>query len=239
VPDPAPPSWHALAPEACLAALAAAPQGLTTEQASERLAALGPNRLEPEPGRGRLRILFDQFGNVMLQLLLAVAAVAAWLDLSAQRLPRDTIAIGLIVALNAALGYLQESRAERALQALRQLAQPLVSVCRDGQWQVLAAEQLVPGERRYRSLDDFDVRDAARVNAVLAAEKPAVVFHAAAYKHVPLMETDNAWQAVENNIGGTRTVARKPPSGEFVSVISPPWARAMSRAMASPSPEPP
>jgi pimeloyl-ACP methyl ester carboxylesterase len=144
VPDPAPPSWHALAPEACQAALAAAQQGLTTEQASERLAALGPNRLEPEPGRGRLRILFDQFGNVMLLLLLAVAAVAAWLDLSAQRLPRDTIAIGLIVVLNAALGYLQESRAERALQALRQLAQPQVSVCRDGQWQVLAAEQLVP-----------------------------------------------------------------------------------------------
>ena len=160
MPDPAPPSWHALAPEACLAALAAAPQGLTTEQASERLAALGPNRLEPEPGRGRLRILFDQFGNVMLQLLLAVAAVAAWLDLSAQRLPRDTIAIGLIVALNAALGYLQESRAERALQALRQLAQPQVSVCRDGQWQVLAAEQLVPGDRIRLAAGDRVAADA-------------------------------------------------------------------------------
>ena len=53
-----------------------------------------------------------------------------------------------------------------------------------------------------------DVRDAARVGAVLAAEKPAVVFHAAAYKHVPLMENDNAWQAVENNVAGTRSVAR-------------------------------
>ncbi|WP_411870413.1 cation-translocating P-type ATPase [Vulcanococcus limneticus] len=144
--DPAPPSWHALAPQACLDALAAAPLGLTSEQAARRLALSGPNRLEPERGRGRWRILLDQFGNVMLLLLLAVAGVAAWLDLSAQRLPRDTIAIGLIVVLNAALGYLQESRAERALLALRQLAQPQVPVCRDGQWQVLAAEQLVPGD---------------------------------------------------------------------------------------------
>ncbi|WP_411867305.1 cation-translocating P-type ATPase [Vulcanococcus limneticus] len=160
MPDPAPPSWHALAPESCLAALASSPQGLTTEQAGERLAALGPNRLEPEPGRGRLRILLDQFGNVMLLLLLAVAAVAAWLDLSAQRLPRDTIAIGLIVVLNAALGYVQESRAERALQALRQLAQPQVSVCRDGQWQVLAAEQLVPGDRIRLAAGDRVAADA-------------------------------------------------------------------------------
>jgi FlaA1/EpsC-like NDP-sugar epimerase len=53
-----------------------------------------------------------------------------------------------------------------------------------------------------------DVRDAARVDEVLAAERPSVVFHAAAYKHVPLMEDDNAWQAVVNNVTGTLTVGR-------------------------------
>jgi FlaA1/EpsC-like NDP-sugar epimerase len=53
-----------------------------------------------------------------------------------------------------------------------------------------------------------DVRDAARVNEVLAAGRPSVVFHAAAYKHVPLMEDDNAWQAVVNNVTGTLTVGR-------------------------------
>lgn len=53
-----------------------------------------------------------------------------------------------------------------------------------------------------------DVRDAARVGEVLAAESPAVVFHAAAYKHVPLMEHDNAWQAVRTNALGTLTLAR-------------------------------
>ncbi len=53
-----------------------------------------------------------------------------------------------------------------------------------------------------------DVKDVARVNAVFAEHRPDVVFHAAAYKHVPLMESANAWQAVRNNVLGTLTVAR-------------------------------
>jgi FlaA1/EpsC-like NDP-sugar epimerase len=52
-----------------------------------------------------------------------------------------------------------------------------------------------------------DVRDRARVTQILAAHRPSVVFHAAAYKHVPLMEADNAWQAVQNNVAGTRVIA--------------------------------
>ncbi len=52
-----------------------------------------------------------------------------------------------------------------------------------------------------------DVKDAVRVTQVMAAHNPSVVFHAAAYKHVPLMETDNPWQAVRNNISGTHVVA--------------------------------
>jgi len=53
-----------------------------------------------------------------------------------------------------------------------------------------------------------DVRDAERVNEVMELHKPAVLFHAAAYKHVPLMEQHNAWQAIQNNVRGTWTVAR-------------------------------
>jgi FlaA1/EpsC-like NDP-sugar epimerase len=52
-----------------------------------------------------------------------------------------------------------------------------------------------------------DVKDAERVREVIAAQRPAIVFHAAAYKHVPLMERDNAWQAVRNNVFGTWVVA--------------------------------
>jgi FlaA1/EpsC-like NDP-sugar epimerase len=52
-----------------------------------------------------------------------------------------------------------------------------------------------------------DVKDAARIGQLMAAHRPSVVFHAAAYKHVPLMENDNAWQAVLNNVGGTQVLA--------------------------------
>ena len=53
-----------------------------------------------------------------------------------------------------------------------------------------------------------DVKDAARVEQVIRAHAPSVIFHAAAYKHVPLMENQNAWQAVQNNVAGTRVIAR-------------------------------
>ena len=52
-----------------------------------------------------------------------------------------------------------------------------------------------------------DVKDGSRVTQVMAAHRPSVVFHAAAYKHVPLMENDNAWQAILNNVAGTQVVA--------------------------------
>ena len=66
-----------------------------------------------------------------------------------------------------------------------------------------------------------DVKDAAQMNAVFAEHRPDVVFHAAAYKHVPLMECANAWQAVRNNVLGTLHVARAAlasGTGEFVLI---------------------
>jgi FlaA1/EpsC-like NDP-sugar epimerase len=66
-----------------------------------------------------------------------------------------------------------------------------------------------------------DVKDAARMEAVFAEHRPDVVFHAAAYKHVPLMECANAWEAVKNNVQGTLNVARAAlaaGSGEFVLI---------------------
>ncbi|MFZ9769532.1 MAG: cation-translocating P-type ATPase [Vulcanococcus sp.] len=158
--------WHALSPEACLRALESSDQGLSQAEAERRLEREGANRLRQAPGRSQLRILLDQFSNVMLVMLLAVAAVAGLLALRTQQPPKDAIAILVIVGLNALLGFLQESKAQRALLALRDLSQPLVQVQRDGRWQQLSSEQLVPGDRIRLEAGDRVPADARLLYAV-------------------------------------------------------------------------
>ena len=133
-------------PEECLDRLDSSVSGLSTALAAERLARVGLNRIELKAGRSKLRILWDQFSNVMLIMLLTVAAVSAGVAWFEQKFPKDAIAIVVIVGLNALLGYLQETRAQDALLALRQMSQPIVLVRRDDEWQRLSSEHLVPGD---------------------------------------------------------------------------------------------
>jgi P-type Ca2+ transporter type 2C len=178
--------WHALDPEACLQQLEVDSQGLTTAAAARRLADTGPNRLEISAGRSTLEILWDQFSNVMLIMLLAVALVSGAVSLHQSEFPKDALAILVIVVLNGLLGYLQESRAQKALLALRDMAQPLVQARRDGQWLRLPSEQLVPGDLirleagdrvpadgRLLELADLGVREAALTGETEAVFKQA------------------------------------------------------------------
>ncbi|WP_254928283.1 cation-transporting P-type ATPase [Cyanobium sp. T1B-Tous] len=146
MPSPSTLAWHALPGDAALEQLQSPAGGLSTPEVTRRREEVGPNRLELAAGRSNWQILWDQFSNVMLIMLLAVAAVSAGVAYVEQKFPKDAIAIVLIVGLNGLLGYLQESRAQQALLALRELAQPLVQVRRDGQWQRLSSDELVPGD---------------------------------------------------------------------------------------------
>lgn len=137
---------HSLTSEQCLQELASFPTGLSQVEAARRLAAAGPNRLELSQGRSTWKILWDQFSNVMLLMLLAVAAVSAAVALHKEEFPKDAIAILVIVGLNGLLGYLQESKAQQALLALRNMAQPMVQVKRDADWQRISSEELVVGD---------------------------------------------------------------------------------------------
>ncbi|MBD1937209.1 cation-translocating P-type ATPase [Microcoleus sp. FACHB-68] len=140
-------AWHTLEIDKSLERLQSnRDAGLTSQEASERLQRYGPNELEETAGRSPLAIFLDQFKNIMLLMLIAVAIVSAILDVRAQRFPKDAIAIVAIVILNGILGYLQESRAEKALAALKRLASPLVRVMRDGKVFEVAAKELVPGD---------------------------------------------------------------------------------------------
>jgi Ca2+-transporting ATPase len=120
--------------------------GLTSEQVIGRQQQYGLNELKEVPGRSTLEILWDQFTNIMLVMLIAVAIVSAVIDFRKGNFPKDAVAIFSIVILNGMLGYFQESRAEQALAALKRMSSPRVRVVRDGKMQELAAKELVPGD---------------------------------------------------------------------------------------------
>jgi P-type Ca2+ transporter type 2C len=115
--------------------------GLPSRIAAERLAVHGPNALAAARRRGALRVLLAQFTDFMVLVLIGAAVVAGLLGE-----PQDIIAIVAILILNAALGFAQEYRAERAMAALTALAVPQAQVRRDGMVRSLPASELVPGD---------------------------------------------------------------------------------------------
>ncbi len=143
--------WQTQSSEQVVAALQSdRERGLSTQQITDRQIKFGLNELVEKAGRSTWEILFDQFKNIMLVLLIGVAIVSGIMDIvspSQGDIPfKDTIAILAIVLLNGILGYLQESRAEKALAALKQLSSPRVRVIRDGRISEIDSKQLVPGD---------------------------------------------------------------------------------------------
>ncbi|RAM49648.1 MAG: magnesium-transporting ATPase [Hapalosiphonaceae cyanobacterium JJU2] len=148
--------WHSLEVDKAIELLSTnADTGLSPQEVQQRLEKYGPNELEETGGRSAWEILVDQFKNIMLLMLIAVAVVSGVLDLLAlQRgelkpgeVPfKDTIAILAIVILNGILGYVQESRAEKALAALKKLSSPNVRIIRERKPLEVAAKDLVPGD---------------------------------------------------------------------------------------------
>ncbi|NJR70177.1 MAG: cation-translocating P-type ATPase [Synechococcales cyanobacterium CRU_2_2] len=140
-------AWHTIAAPDAIAQLdSQSDRGLEAVAVQERQRRYGPNQLEEKAGRSNWSILFDQFTNIMLVMLMAVAVVSAVLSLRAQEFPKDAVAITTIVVLNGILGYFQESRAEQALAALKKLSSPRVRVIREGKTQEIDGVKLVPGD---------------------------------------------------------------------------------------------
>jgi Ca2+-transporting ATPase len=134
--------WHALTSEETIHQLATPPDiGLTSEEAARRLEAYGPNQLTEAPGVTFWQMLFDQFNNFVVIMLIVAAVISALLgDVE------EALAILAIVILNATLGVVQERRAEQALAALKKLSAPDAQVIRDGQRQPVTSTNLVPGD---------------------------------------------------------------------------------------------
>ena len=116
-------------------------RGLSSEQAQQRLAAFGANELTERPRPGFLALLWDQFKNFLVIILIIAALVSLALGEYV-----DSIAIMFIVLLNAVVGVIQESKAEQALAALQKMAAPQAQVIRDGQQVTIPGREIVAGD---------------------------------------------------------------------------------------------
>src|SRR5688500_8815898 len=136
-------------------------QGLSSQQARERLEKLGPNELTEKPRPGFLALLWDQFNNYLVIILILAALTALergeWVD---------SVAIMCIVVLNAVVGVIQESKAEQALAALKTMAAPNAQVIRDGHQITVPGRELVPGDLVLVEAGNFIPADLRLVSSV-------------------------------------------------------------------------
>ena len=171
--------------------------GLTAAEARSRMQKFGPNELTEKPRPGFLALLWDQFNNYLVIILIIAAlislALGEWVD---------SIAIMCIVVLNAVVGVIQESKAEQALAALKKMAAPNAQAIRDGHQVTVPGRELVPGDLVLLEAGNYvpaDMRLVSSVNlkveeASLTGESVPVEKNAAVMldKEIPLGDRKNS-----------------------------------------------
>ena len=134
-------------PQEVLQALGVGVDGLTTEQAQQRQAQYGPNKLKEAPKPTLVQRFLSQLKDPMLIILMIAAAVSALTGmLSGENEWAEVIIIMAVVLLNAILGVIQESKAEAAIEALQTMTAATCKVMRDGKLVILRSDELVPGD---------------------------------------------------------------------------------------------
>ncbi|PAU74228.1 cation-translocating P-type ATPase [Halomonas salipaludis] len=134
-------AWHALSAEDALAELDSQAEGLSDAEAKQRLERYGPNQLQQAEGRPWWRRLLEQFNNILMMILLVAALASLGLGHTL-----DAAAIVGVVVIIALIGFVQEGKAEQALDSIRNMLSPQAKVLRGGQRQTIDAEALVPGD---------------------------------------------------------------------------------------------
>lgn len=135
------PAWHVLTAEQALGTLQVSSEGLSDEQARERLEAYGPNCLPQAAGRSTSKRFLLQFHNILIYVLIGSAVITAALEHWI-----DTGVILAVVFANAIIGFIQEGKAEQAMNAIRQMLAPQANVIRGGERVSVEGDQLVPGD---------------------------------------------------------------------------------------------
>lgn len=153
-------NWHLKSVEEVLSSLETKKEGLSSSEVEKRLAEFGPNKIEASKRTPIWRLLFRQFVNPLILILLAASIVK--LSLSSFL---DGVVLLLTVALMILIGFFQELKAEKAMQALKKLASHKTKVCRDGKPNLIPSEELVPGDLILLEMGDKIPADARLVEA--------------------------------------------------------------------------
>ncbi len=151
--------------------------GLTSEKVAEYRSKYGENKLEEKKKKSTLRKFFEQFEDVMIIILLFAAAISfviACVEGDTKEFFEPALIL-LIVVLNAVMGVAQENKAERALDALKNMSAPHAKVIRDGKERIINASELVPGDIILLEAGDFVPADARLLKSVsLKSEEAAL-----------------------------------------------------------------
>ena len=159
--------WYATPSDDVLSALAAAEEGLSSDEADRRLGEYGTNDIHEADRTSVLNLLLSQFRNPLIYLLI----VAALLSLGTGFLPggepsyAEAVFISIIIGANGVFGFVQDYQATRSIEALRELASPDATVRRDGRKQSIEAEEVVPGDIVYLEQGDAVPADARLLDA--------------------------------------------------------------------------
>jgi Ca2+-transporting ATPase len=183
-------TWHGLVIDAVYSRLNSSSLGLTRVEAARRLSQVGPNELQSAGGVSPWSILLEQFQNVLVLILVVAVALSAFLGHGI-----EAITIGVIVMFAVLFGFIQEYRAERAIQALRRMAAPMATVLRDGHETSIPARELVPGDVFLLSAGNKVPADGRLVEAVnLQVEESVLTGESVAVEKqtAPIVDQDAA-----------------------------------------------
>lgn len=158
-------NWQSKSVETVLAELSSTRNGLSEREAKKRLAANGRNVPEEKKKKSLAKRLIAQLSDKMIIILLAASAVSFAVSVATGESNADSLIILLIVFLNAVIGVIQESRAERAIEALKRLSTPESTVLRGGKRVRVKSEELVTGDVVLLEKGDFVPADGRLISA--------------------------------------------------------------------------
>ena len=175
-------AWHSLTTEECLHTLECdGKNGLSDAEAADRLERFGPNELREEEKKPSIILFLEQFNDFMIWVLIVAAVISGVL----LREYLDAGVIMVIVVFNAVLGFIQEKRAESAMEELKKLSAPTVNLVRDGEEAEIPAADVVPGDLMVLETGDLVSADGRLLDAVnLRADESSLTGESSAVEKV-------------------------------------------------------